>query len=333
MSEQISVHGIYSDIGCLYAEVQVHGVTSRLLIDNGSPVSILSYAEFLNLGLDERSLQRFEPKLTTANGGKLEVEGWVPLSFQVGSTTFEQSFIVATIDSLAGILGMDFFKKYEGELQLGRDMLVTNKGKVKLYKKETSNCALIKPIKELMVPSHSEKSSECKPDSGLPETTVLVEPKTEWGEKGSPVTKVIGQEYSSIPVTKANTIIRSDQLGQVSLNGCTEEHKIPCSNLKELLDRTRYCQDSVKVTKLTLLYRGAGTGVLQWYEHGFGPPETVSSFTEFPICKMFEKNVQLDGPARDGGRMGTGAPYAPTNDHHHGTLEEEDPTPENGLMC
>ncbi|XP_021375759.1 uncharacterized protein LOC110464694 [Mizuhopecten yessoensis] len=139
-----TLHDVYSDMGCLYTDVQVHNVTCMMLIDTGSPVSVLSYAEFSKLGLDELSLQRFETNITTADGNQVEVKGCIPLVFEMGSNTFEQIFVVATVDNLSGMLGMDFLVKYNSTILLEKGILETCQGNFHLsqQRRDSDNVVL-----------------------------------------------------------------------------------------------------------------------------------------------------------------------------------------------
>ncbi|XP_069114378.1 uncharacterized protein [Argopecten irradians] len=132
----LGLQNVRSGIGCLYAEVQVQQVTCGMLIDTGSPVSVLSFDEFIKLGLGVESLQRFDTNLTTADGNQLEVKGCIPLVFKIGQSVFIQNFVVSKVKNLSGILGMDFLSAHCSSIQLENAILETNKGDVQLIRQK-----------------------------------------------------------------------------------------------------------------------------------------------------------------------------------------------------
>ena len=143
--------------GCLYAEVEFSGQFCRLLVDSGSPVSILSLKEFHRLGLSVTSLHKAGTSLTGADGKGLEVKGEITLSFEIGSLTFEQSFVVASLDSLPGILGWNFLDKYRCEIHICGQTLKTSLGEIDLSKQMSISCSRVGNI---VVPVHSELAGE-----------------------------------------------------------------------------------------------------------------------------------------------------------------------------
>ncbi|XP_033756118.1 uncharacterized protein LOC117338864 [Pecten maximus] len=161
-SAKIPLASLSPSSGCLYAEVRFSEQFCRLLVDSGYPVSILSLKEFHRLGLSVASLHKADTSLTAADGRGLEVQGEIILSFKVGNLTFEHGFIVASLDNLPGILGVNFLEKYRCELLIGKQTLRTSVGKIKLFKQWTSNCARIRLSRKDVVPAQSEQLVECK---------------------------------------------------------------------------------------------------------------------------------------------------------------------------
>ena len=155
---RLGLPNVRLDMGCLYAEVQVHNVTCRMLIDTGSPVSVLSYTEFVKLGLGEESLQIFETNLTTADGNQLEVKGCIPLVFKMGSKIFEQTFVVSRVEKLSGILGMDFLAGYQSSIQLEKEILVTNQGNVQLSRQSFNSDQIVLSVMKTEQPIVSNET-------------------------------------------------------------------------------------------------------------------------------------------------------------------------------
>lgn len=189
----LGIHSVHNDRNCLYAEAQVKEQFCRMLIDTGSPVSIIAYADFLKLGLEEMSLQKIETSLTTVDGNKLDVKGYVTLEFRMNSLKFEQGFVVAALDNLSGILGMDFLERYEGDIQINRQMLKTSQGKVNLFKHKTYSCARIRLQNKVVVPANSETFLECRTDRCFSDPIGIVEPIKSLSSRGAIVAKSLVQ--------------------------------------------------------------------------------------------------------------------------------------------
>ena len=198
----LGVHSLHTDKNCLYTNVQFKEINCRFLIDTGSPVSIISYVDFLNLDLEETSLQSMDTNLISVDGNNLDVKGQITLEFNIGSCKFEQDFVVSDLAHLSGILGMDFLEKYNGEIQIYKQTLKTNQGKVELLKQRTYNCAHVRVKTQVIIPAESEKFIECKTDKDLAENIGIVESNKQIANKGLFIAK-------SLVKTNKDTIVLS----------------------------------------------------------------------------------------------------------------------------
>lgn len=93
----------------MFAQCTINEIKCKLLIDTGSPVSLLSKEVFEKFKISQ--LEEIESTMTTANGNELKVKGKCHLPIKMEHFKFKQDMIVADLDGISGILGMDFFEK------------------------------------------------------------------------------------------------------------------------------------------------------------------------------------------------------------------------------
>ena len=130
-------------------------VRGSFLIDTGSTVSVLSIKVVSMIGRTT-DLQPVVEKLTTANDQELKLKGKLELQIQLEHLDFSQVFIVAEIDEEFGILGMDFLQENDANIKLGKRILKTSIGKLRLYKQTSKVCATLVLDNTVAIPQHSE---------------------------------------------------------------------------------------------------------------------------------------------------------------------------------
>ena len=133
-----------AEASCLYVDTEMFETNVMLLVDTGSPYSILSQKQFEKLQNKHAIKLSNQPvKLTAADGSQLEISGKAKIKFRSENICYEQDFVVARIQGIIGILGMDFLTKYDGSIKVNDRLLKTSKGKLKLNKQHTTDCARI----------------------------------------------------------------------------------------------------------------------------------------------------------------------------------------------
>ena len=133
-----------ANASCLYLQAEIFKSDYKLLIDTGSPYSILSFKCFEKLQkTHEATLIKDPINLTAADGSKLEIQGKTMIEFRCQGQTYQQHFIVARIQGIVGILGMDFLTTYDGNIKIKQHLLKTSKGKLKLHEQNANTCARI----------------------------------------------------------------------------------------------------------------------------------------------------------------------------------------------
>ena len=126
-SQIIDDNEVYTNLkaaSCLYLNATIFQTPLKILLDTGSPYSILSQKFFEKLQAShDIKLSKKTIKLTAADGSHLQIRGKVKLQFQSENLTFEQSFIIATIQGIVGILGMDFLITNDGDVKVKKQIL------------------------------------------------------------------------------------------------------------------------------------------------------------------------------------------------------------------
>ena len=75
---------------------------------------------------------------------------------QIEHKAFQQELIIADIQGIDGIIGMDFLYQYDARLDIKKQILNTSKGKIKLCQQNTNTCARIQLADTTVVPPNTE---------------------------------------------------------------------------------------------------------------------------------------------------------------------------------
>ena len=123
---------------CLYLRTEMFDIQSKFLLDTGSPYSILSLKGFEKLSTKHQfTLSTDSTKLTAADGSPIETKGKTLIEFYCEGLKFQQEFLVAKLQGIVGILGMDFLVRYDTTIKIKNHILKTSNGKLKLHKHST----------------------------------------------------------------------------------------------------------------------------------------------------------------------------------------------------
>ena len=117
---------------------------------------VLSIDLFKRLQVGDSLLQNTKTELHTADGNKLKVFGKVNVTLKIGSCSFEQEVVVAEIDDLTGIFGMDFLESQDVEIYIGKKLLRLKGQSVSMKKRKSKTCVRINLSHDVSVPAHSE---------------------------------------------------------------------------------------------------------------------------------------------------------------------------------
>lgn len=165
----------------------INSVRGDILVDSGSPVTLISYEYFESLGDRKPGLRSVETTLTSAGGNSLEVIGKSEFRIKLGKHTYNHEILVVKLgsDRLRGILGMDFLSQKSAvlfsksrKLKIGKDSVRPNPDKSRVY-----SCARIRVAEPVSIPPNSEMfilgyiDGEYRDDKGLLETSKVVKNK------------------------------------------------------------------------------------------------------------------------------------------------------------
>ena len=154
-----------AEVSCLYVDTEMFETKIMPLVDTGSPYSILSQKQFEKLQNKHTIKLSYQPvKLTAADGSQLEISGKAKIKFRTENICYEQDFIVAKIQGIIGILGMDFLTKYHDSKKVNDRTLKTSKGKLKLNKQHSTDCARIFVNHDEVIQSNPEQLIPAKSD-------------------------------------------------------------------------------------------------------------------------------------------------------------------------
>jgi hypothetical protein len=113
----------------------------------------------------------------------LRIKGKIKAKMKLGKFSLEQELIVARIDDLAGILGMDFLEVQNAEIHAGKSLMKLNEQNIKLSKGRNEACAKIRLSEKVSIHAASEMFVEgyvdgkLKIDFGLVESTRYMQSK------------------------------------------------------------------------------------------------------------------------------------------------------------
>ena len=235
--QPILTNQIYTDISetqtnvtrasCLYLNAAIFTSQLKLLLDTGSPYSILSLKCFQNLeGKNKVELTKEAVKLTAADGSHLDISGKAQLEFQAEGVTFKQEFIIAKIKGIAGILGMDFLTAYGGDIKIKKQVLKTVNGRLQLHKQTSQTCARIVIADKTDIPANTEVLVSCKVDQPAfrTERTCTVEPANYLTRKGCFVARtLVDPDCENVVLSLVNLGDQAVKINQNSVLGRLED--------------------------------------------------------------------------------------------------------------
>jgi len=160
---------------CLKVDVEINGSKCKLLVDTGSPVCIISETLFSGLNDKKGLLKHTNTTIHTADGSVLTVKGKIGVQLKIGPLCLDQEIIVAKLDDISGILGMNFLEKNDVEIQIGKRVLKIKGHKIKVNKDSSSMCAKVRLSDKTNIPANSEMMVESYIEGNLDSVIGLIE--------------------------------------------------------------------------------------------------------------------------------------------------------------
>ena len=95
---------------CLYLNARKMNIECMLLLEKGSPYSIISTRLYIKLN-SELTQKTNHIKLKFDDGNNIETNDKLEIFFETSRHTFDQNSIVTSIQSIDGIIGIDFLSE------------------------------------------------------------------------------------------------------------------------------------------------------------------------------------------------------------------------------
>ncbi|VDI22567.1 Hypothetical predicted protein [Mytilus galloprovincialis] len=144
---------------CWFANVEIGGLDTNMLIDTGSAVTLISKENYDELKCDKSKLIKVTSTLATADGEPLTVLEETKLSITLGGgKTFINSVIVAELGGMPGILGLDFLSRNAFVIDTGKGRLCSPLVDVQLIREGSLDirCARVHLAETVHIPAHCE---------------------------------------------------------------------------------------------------------------------------------------------------------------------------------
>ena len=130
--ERVTIYRSASSGSGMFLNCELGGRKMPMLIDTGASKTIISEKAYNSIPVDRRPLLLSGvqvPKLELAEGTPLSVKGCVRAEISVGSASVAHNLIVAAISD-PGILGMDFLREHNCQIDVGAGKVTINGTKV-----------------------------------------------------------------------------------------------------------------------------------------------------------------------------------------------------------
>lgn len=173
----------------MFAQCTINEIKCKLLIDTGSPVSLLSKEVFEKFKISQ--LEEIESTMTTANGNELKVKGKCHLPIKMEHFKYKQDMIVADLDGISGILGMDIFEKNNINIHIKSQSLEKDGNTIPLYKEFSSHCSRIQVLEKTSISPYTEKIVKGVTVEAFSSKVGVVEPMKWIQQKGLLVPKIL----------------------------------------------------------------------------------------------------------------------------------------------
>ena len=176
-----------NDFSSLSCTGSIGGVDSQILVDTGSVYTLINYDFFKRIEKNQKhsiELGNFEQPLISANGERIEIEGWFEPIIVLGHIISKHKMLVAHDLSHDCLLGMDFLLKNKVTLDLDNLTLKrANKSVPMQVGKMCNSVCRVSLAETTVIPAHHEIVTVGKSRSktrGISVTAVkgILEPKS-----------------------------------------------------------------------------------------------------------------------------------------------------------
>ena len=239
----------------LFADCKINNIPAQCLIDTGATLTIMSTQVWENIRpFSSATVESYDGNVFTASGDPVKILGKTTVFIEIGGIHCSSSIIIADID-LSIILGLDFLKRHNCQIDVAANSLVIQGKKCKLTCSGSIGCYRIVVSNKVEIPAMSEMIIEGKVlgSQNVKNNLCIVEPKEGtcenremliarslvYGQNKTPVrvmnvtneTKTLHPETNIATLSPVSTV---KVMKQVPVSECK---KIP-DHLKDLYERT-----------------------------------------------------------------------------------------------
>ena len=170
--------------GCLYIDVMIGGKTSKFLIDTGSSVTIVSKSLYERVNTGGILNKDVNITLFSASNNEISILGTQEFSLSIGEHSYVHETVIADLECISGIIGIDFLVKYDGAIHFKARSLQLGGTTVKLIPEPTNICAKVRLCETVTVTPGSECILKGYIDGSYEASSGLVEPERFVQNKG-----------------------------------------------------------------------------------------------------------------------------------------------------
>ena len=136
------------------------------MIDTGASPNVLDIKVYESFDkLTRPKLQGTDTNIQAAEGSTLRVYGQTLLKVDIGSKIFPVKFVVAELDDLQCILGMDFLSNNSCVIDTSNGEMNIGSRRILLKRKTCNECSCITLAKRIIIPGNTEQIIRCSIDN------------------------------------------------------------------------------------------------------------------------------------------------------------------------
>ncbi|XP_056014993.1 uncharacterized protein LOC130052872 [Ostrea edulis] len=182
----------------MFVEAHVSDIKSKLLVDTGATVTVLSKAVFDTLqGITINETTDVVQDILSAGGTPLKTYGKITITVSIGNLSFHQPMVIADITA-DGSLGLDFLHGNECIVDVKRKILRCNQGEFPFVFNSMFGCYRIVASESFCLPPRSKVVTSCDviipPGEHFTPGISLVEPSDSFIKSARTCRKNVGTE-------------------------------------------------------------------------------------------------------------------------------------------
>ena len=239
----------------LYVKCKVNGVPVESLVDTGATLTIISTRLWdIIQQCSSPLLEKFSPQVFTASGEVVAIKGQTTAFIEICDMHYTCKVVVADID-LDMIMGLDFFKNHECQIDVVRNILTIHGKPCEMTCSGAIGCYRLSVAEKVQIPARSEIIVDGKVEDGQvhPKGLCIIEPKEQsfgnsellvarslcYYNKSNPVRvmNIANEDKVLYPGTNVATISAVSSVEDIQTASHAENDQVP-EHLTGLFNRT-----------------------------------------------------------------------------------------------